>query len=333
MNTVFICPTCHTIPFIEAISIDSQEEYIYKTNCQCGRKDIPLLSLAKRVKEVTHKTSFCYNTRHKTQKESSFYCGVCSKWYCKKCSIVHHDDLHHNFFPCEVNTTLFCYKHPKEEAHYLCNTCQMILCKTCACEAIHKTHQSNSIRDNKKSIQKEELEEEKDTWEGTIKESTSCRDNSIKVIDEIISKMQEYKKSIIEKYNKFIEVYKAQSILSQNIKNNTYLLPTNYINANNYSKIGKIQINNLSGYIEVKQLSNIKEEIESKISSLANLNPLSLDGDKREDSSSLSATELNVTKKKFLLNTSNSSDSKRESQFANSIDNNHYLDQYRSDPF
>ena len=209
----------------------------------------------------------------------------------------------------------------------------MILCKTCACEAIHKTHQSNSIRDNKKSIQKEELEEEKDTWEGTIKESTSCRDNSIKVIDEIISKMQEYKKSIIEKYNKFIEVYKAQSILSQNVKYNTYLLPTNYINANNYSKIGKIQINNLSKYIEVKQLSNIKEEIESKISSLANLNPLSLDGDKREDSSSLSATELNVTKKNLLLNTSNSSDSKRESQFANSIYNNHYLDQYRSDPF
>ena len=128
-------------------------------------------------------------------------------------------------------------------------------------------------------------------------------------------------------------MYKAQSILSQNVKYNTYLLPTNYINANNYSKIGKIQINNLSKYIEVKQLSNIKEEIESKISSLANLNPLSLDGDKREDSSSLSATELNVTKKNLLLNTSNSSDSKRESQFANSIYNNHYLDQYRSDPF
>lgn len=333
MNTIFICPNCQSIPFIEAISIDSQKEYIYRLTCKCGRQDISLSSLpTKTQKEIARQIYYCYNTRHKTQKVSSLFCGVCGKWYCKKCSSIHQDDLHHNFFPCEVNTTLFCYKHPNEEAHYLCKSCEMILCKKCACEANHKNHQSNSIRDNKKTIKKDEPENEKNKWEKIINESTYCYNDCIKVIDQIIEELQEFKKIIIEKYNKFIKDYKAQSFISHNIKNNTYLLSTNYINANNYSKIEKISINNLNDYIDVKQLYTIKEEIESRITSLDNLNPFSFD--KTKETIPLSAIDKNVIKQKLLLDNSNLSfDSKKESQVDISIVNSQSLGQYRTDPF
>ena len=319
-NNVFLCPNCNnTIPFIEEITFNEKNECIYKLNCSCGLRTISLLSLAKQLKDNKAQSGICYNKNHNNPKTSSLFCSQCSRWYCTKCSKIHRDDLSHNYFPCEVNSKIICNKHQEEESIYFCYGCNMLLCEKCTKENIHLNHKIVSMKNNIAIITKEEIETEKIHWIQKINECKIQCNEMINTINGLVKILLDYRNLISTKSNQFKELLEAQSVISQNIKNNTYVLSNNYINANNYLLIKNIESMNLSNFFDKNTYINLKNTIEKQRNEFANISILKVNNVMNKDSFSLSKIEQTETKFNISNESNLFSDKEKDSSMTHSI--------------
>ena len=209
---IYLCPYCSkdvpNIIKLEGIQNDISEKTndIISINCKCGNYKLNLFDyilLLEKEQSYQHINENCYNTSHGQIKANS-YCPKCDKFFCENCLLYHKSLLSdHMISPTKISFYSKCNIHNDSDILYYCNDCNLGICKNCKINS----HNDHYISDINYYFNKTFMElpfktfNELDEYINYCnKLSEKAKNTYIKFIDDMINKLNEIKKNILDNF-------------------------------------------------------------------------------------------------------------------------------------
>ena len=212
-NYIYLCPYCNketpTIIKLEGIQDDVRNPTIDRItiDCSCGNYELNLIEYINLLeqKNIFSKLSEnCYNENHDPIK-ASIYCSKCNKWFCDQCSIFHKSLLpDHITTPTKIPKFSKCLLHPNDDILFFCSKCKIGICEKCKSDS-HIDHFFYDIdeyfTETYQALPFKSFEELNEFIEHCNRISEKGKNSFINYIEDMINKLNELKKNIIDNYN------------------------------------------------------------------------------------------------------------------------------------